>query len=797
MAEVFGVVSGAIGVLDVSTRGIQRLQQVVKTWINAPAELLALQNEVEDLRYLLDEIQRTAVAIETTAQQDAGFAAALREQLRKARDHHQSLEYILDEMSRIKRFKKKFNWVRREGRVANLKRGFQQVREQISNLLVVHSVIKTTRIGLDVVSISTVGDQRHRDLDSALDRINQRLDLADSRNGDILDLLSPVPVMDERVREIIASMSSHQQTATPIMVAIEQLSQQVNSKFDALVAHRNSERLETRAISGTQPPSYQYNSISIHTRRRGLCLAGCPCSCHTIGHASRRFALPQSMARLLGSLFVRYTGWPISLLSCNWNDCRATQTSRIQATYVFPTWLVWYQVCVQVEKVSGRNFDMVFATRNRIPMGSSPLFYGSHYGDFGLVARLLRDEPYRLNDIDQTDGSTPLMGAVSGGHVEVVKLLLQAGADPNHQADDGDTVRMIFARTSLMRRNHSISELSRLLGIQEFLEEADIPELTKAVLHLPNVRKLEDLIQTARSKSAALAEATRTDDMNFTTLHWACSLGDHEAVRMLITLGADVNAKSPGNGYTPLHCAVASERGGAQCITLLCKAGAELHSNVDVMGLTPLNHAGMRGSVETVEALVDNGAPVGARDHVYGYTVLHNSAGRDNIAVLDWLLDRRLIDIDSQSTGQRPGGTPLNFAMSYNAHRCVESLLRRGADYLHRFRTMGDIWTILHLAADRADVRILLILANHGLAGVDIHATRHGRTAQEMFNARKDRSDELVAAFGDLLAAIEQATERLTWSQGRGEHATNREDNANETEEGDEVFHDALELLSG
>jgi len=140
MAEVFGVVSAAIGLLDVSSRGIGRLHQVVKTWSNAPVELHQLEAEVGDLRYLIDEVRRTQVAIEAAARQDTAFVAVLEEHLQKAQDYFHELDDILDEMSKFKKYKKKSVWVQREGRVKKLRSELSQVRRHINSLLVAHNV---------------------------------------------------------------------------------------------------------------------------------------------------------------------------------------------------------------------------------------------------------------------------------------------------------------------------------------------------------------------------------------------------------------------------------------------------------------------------------------------------------------------------------------------------------------------------------------------------------------------------------------------------------------------------------
>ena len=142
MAEVVGIISAVLGVLDVSTRGSQRLHQVVKAWINAPAEILALHNEIVDLRYLLDNIRdaQAVVEVEADAQGNYGFVTALRTQLRRAEEHFQSLNGILDELSKIKKYRKKTKWICRERRVEQLKNGIRLVREHINNLLQVHNM---------------------------------------------------------------------------------------------------------------------------------------------------------------------------------------------------------------------------------------------------------------------------------------------------------------------------------------------------------------------------------------------------------------------------------------------------------------------------------------------------------------------------------------------------------------------------------------------------------------------------------------------------------------------------------
>lgn len=139
MAEMFGVIAGAVGVLDVSKRGIDRLDHVCSRWRNAPQELLELRNEVED-RVVLDQVMEAKTTIETTSQHDAPLAASLTEQYRKANDQLAALEDIVNALSSIKNYKKKYKWVRKEGKIEAINIRIRGVRESISSLLLTHGV---------------------------------------------------------------------------------------------------------------------------------------------------------------------------------------------------------------------------------------------------------------------------------------------------------------------------------------------------------------------------------------------------------------------------------------------------------------------------------------------------------------------------------------------------------------------------------------------------------------------------------------------------------------------------------
>ena len=95
-----------------------------------------------------------------------------------------------------------------------------------------------------------------------------------------------------------------------------------------------------------------------------------------------------------------------------------------------------------------------------------------------------------------------------------------------------------------------------------------------------------------------------------TPLLWAAGFGNKEVVEMLITKGADMNAKAE-EGWTPLHYATGgNDRGIAE---LLIANGADLNAKNANDQITPLHWAAWRGHKEVAELLIAKGSDVNAK----------------------------------------------------------------------------------------------------------------------------------------------------------------------------------------
>jgi ankyrin repeat protein len=205
----------------------------------------------------------------------------------------------------------------------------------------------------------------------------------------------------------------------------------------------------------------------------------------------------------------------------------------------------------------------------------------------------------------------------------------------------------------------------------------------RAVSHKPMTQDDKDLIQAAKDGNLSevkrlLDKGTEIDartDSGATALMWACVAGDREITKMreiakmLITKGADVNARDAYGGSALTDAIYWGSLGIAQ---LLLDNGTDV--NVKREGITALMWAIQRGYQQTTQALIDKGAEIDARDDG-GETALIWASYFGRLAVVQALLAKGA-KVNAKS---KKGITALILA-SQKGHRDVgELLIKAGA----------------------------------------------------------------------------------------------------------------------
>ena len=161
------------------------------------------------------------------------------------------------------------------------------------------------------------------------------------------------------------------------------------------------------------------------------------------------------------------------------------------------------------------------------------------------------------------DGETALMLASSEGHLEIVKLLIEKGADVNVKNEDGKT-----ALTLASRYGH--------LEVVKYLVEngADVNSKENdgdTALYYAKTEEIKEVLRKAEEKSANSGK----DTLNSKQLVNAVLDGNFEKVQLLLKKGVDINSKDE-DGDTALM--IASSEGHLEIVKLLLlRKGADVN----------------------------------------------------------------------------------------------------------------------------------------------------------------------------------------------------------------------------
>jgi ankyrin repeat protein len=292
-------------------------------------------------------------------------------------------------------------------------------------------------------------------------------------------------------------------------------------------------------------------------------------------------------------------------------------------------------------------------------------------GDEAVVRQMLARDPSLANA--EYAYLQPLHYAVRGGRIGMVRLLLDAGADPLAEGWSGKFGDEIRDDTPLARaRDRELHEIVTLL------EKAagDKPRSVSAERKAPSTpeRELEDAMMRICHRgeiAAALEMIDRHPGIAQAGLYEAVHQNHPELVRILLERGA--KATSPWRWscwYTPLMHSLRYSHPRYDIAELLLDHGVD-PNETNGMGMTALHIVAGQGTVDAARWLLDRGADIHARDREFESTPLAWAAraGREDIARL--LLSR---GASAAHPDDEPWATPIAWARRRNYPNLVSLL---------------------------------------------------------------------------------------------------------------------------
>ena len=278
-----------------------------------------------------------------------------------------------------------------------------------------------------------------------------------------------------------------------------------------------------------------------------------------------------------------------------------------------------------------------------------------------LVIAARRGDPKRCSillaegaqiDRPDKDRRTALIAAIEKGHVDVVKQLLNRGADPNWVIPSNDPLLPGHSGLTLaVRFGHSaiVKELLRWKADASFEKTSGgtplsyaascghvdiLKQLLKAGARLTD-HVMDGAVRQGHEKAVEIllkvgANPNRPNIIKETLLSTASGNGHLGLVKLLIKYGAATERAQ--RGLTPLMWAVI--RRHDEVAKWLIKHSVELETK-DNGGRTALHHAVANHRLDIVKQLVASGAKVGAK----------NSKGITPLEIALELKNRKLVDL--------------------------------------------------------------------------------------------------------------------------------------------------------
>ena len=353
------------------------------------------------------------------------------------------------------------------------------------------------------------------------------------------------------------------------------------------------------------------------------------------------------------------------------------------------------------------------------------------------VCRVLIDAGADLHTKDDY-GSSPLHTACASGALDVVKMLVRAGARVRATYYAGWTCLQVASQ-------YGYTETVRyLVGLPEVdVNHGDTDHHT--ALHLAAINKHTGVMQVLID---AGADIDTQNNNGCSPLHTACGAGDFDVVKMLVRAGArvcatndtgclaqavfcghtetvrylvclpevDVNHRNADHN-TALQEAVLWKQ--TDVVQVLIDAGADVNIQ-NYEGSSPLHYACGLGALDIVKMLVRAGAGVRATNDA-GRTCLSLAAWCGHTETVRYLVGLPEVDVNNQDTENNY--TALHLAAINKHTDMVQVLIDAGADIDTQ---NNDGRSPLHTACASGLLDIVKMLVR---AGAGVRATNHrGRT---------------------------------------------------------------------
>lgn len=474
------------------------------------------------------------------------------------------------------------------------------------------------------------------------------------------------------------------------------------------------------------------------------CSTICRCACHK----RRRLCTPHSTRDWLGGLSVSFSEVGSLSSDCTVPSCARNLSPSASLDVTLPSWLASNMISIWLKSAPVQGPELLLRSRRIIETSA---YYTAEQGKLTALRQLYTEGMAGIHDSNQVSGRNTLFDGIFRGHMDVVRFLLDSGADMEAADFCGFTPRdLAFQRAHTACPADLEAQLHTLFKLDEVPDDLEFTTAHRMVLGISHVG-LEDYL------SEHPEDINKPDLLGRAPLWWAVRRDDIPRSHALLAHGADPNIANAA-GRSPLHNAAV--QGNPELASELLAHGADVRQR-SFEGKTPLQVVGAYAAREedvltVVHELLDAGSDIDAGDS-YGRTPVSLCCFDSHVGIARLLLGRGA-DV---SIPDLRGLLPLHWAIYDGAARIVELYLAHGDCEMTFVAEEG--MNFLHFMAERCTVERVVdtVLAMADVSKVDPDAEdSRGRTAAEILEERRSLDVPMFPLGEETDLKLEQVIEK-------------------------------------